>query len=84
MSKQITLDKQFGISRNYLYRLLKKLPPDLEQDPFQIFTSLCEAAFPDRQIISASPEFYEKMVVSLALDGNASEEGIHRILENNF
>jgi len=44
----------------------------------------CGMSATDNQAVIASDAFYEKMVVSLAVDGSASEEGIQRILENNF
>lgn len=44
----------------------------------------CEAFAPDTQVIVTDNHFFEKLVVSLALDGFASEEGIQRILKNNF
>lgn len=40
--------------------------------------------FPGTRLIAADEPFYEKMVISLALDGFASEEGIQRFLEANF
>lgn len=44
----------------------------------------CENFIPGIQVIAADEPFYEKLVISLALDGFASEEGIQRILKNNF
>lgn len=46
--------------------------------------TFCENFVPGSQVIVADSHFYEKMIVSLALDGFASLEGIQRILENNF
>ncbi len=54
------------------------------QDPHQGMAAFCETFAPGVQIIVADCHFYEKMVVSLALDGFASEEGIQRVIENNF
>ena len=56
----------------------------MEQDPSAIVRDLCERVIPAQQIHIADEHFYEKMIISLALDGTASEEGIQRILENNF
>ena len=44
----------------------------------------CENFAPNLQVIVTDDHFYEKLVVSLALDGFASEEGIKRVLKNNF
>lgn len=56
----------------------------VEQDPSAAVRDLCERVIPAQQILIADEHFYEKMIISLALDGTASEEGIQRILENNF
>ena len=56
----------------------------MEQDPSAAVRDLCEKVFPAQQMFIADEHFYEKMIISLALDGTASEEGIQRILENNF
>ena len=56
----------------------------VEQDPSAVVRDLCERVIPAQQILIADEHFYEKMIISLALDGTASEEGIQRILENNF
>ena len=44
----------------------------------------CDKFFPGVQVIAANEQFYEKIVISMALDGSASEEGIQRFLETNF
>ncbi len=44
----------------------------------------CEIFAPDTQVLVTIKHFFKKLVVSLALDGFASEEGIQRILKNNF
>lgn len=44
----------------------------------------CETFAPDTQVLVTNNHFFKKLVVSLALDGFASEEGIQRILKNNF
>ena len=56
----------------------------VEQDPSAVVRDLCERVIPAQQVLIADEHFYEKMIISLALDGTASEEGIQRILENNF
>ena len=56
----------------------------VEQDPSAVIRDLCERVIPAQQVLIADEHFYEKMIISLALDGTASEEGIQRILENNF
>lgn len=56
----------------------------MEQDPSAVVRDLCERVIPAQQVLIADEHFYEKMIISLALDGTASEEGIQRILENNF
>lgn len=56
----------------------------VEQDPSAVVRDLCERVIPAQQVLIADKHFYEKMIISLALDGTASEEGIQRILENNF
>lgn len=56
----------------------------MEQDPSAVIRDLCERVIPAQQVLIADEHFYEKMIISLALDGTASEEGIQRILENNF
>ncbi len=55
------------------------------QDSLKAINLFCEKFIPDDvQVIAANEHFYEKMVISLALDGFASEEGIQRFLETNF
>ena len=56
----------------------------VEQDPSAVIRDLCERVIPAQQVLIADEHFYEKMIISLAMDGTASEEGIQRILENNF
>ena len=56
----------------------------MEQNPQQGIHTFCETFAHDTQVIVVDSHFYEKMVLSLALDGFASEEGIQRILKNNF
>jgi len=77
----------YQISRNYVY-ILRDRVSQFIHDPFQSRSEgmniFCQISATDNQIITASNAFYEKMVVFLILDGSASEEGIQRILENNF
>ncbi len=77
----------FQISRNYVYILRDRISQFIH-GPFQSCSEgmdiFCRMSATENQAIAASNAFYEKMVVSLALDGSASEEGIQRILENNF
>lgn len=56
----------------------------VEQDPSAAVRDLCERFIPAPQVLITDEHFYEKMIISLALDGTSSEEGIQRILENNF
>lgn len=56
----------------------------VEQDPSAAVRGFCERFIPAQQVLIADEHFYEKMIISLALDGTSSEEGIQRILENNF
>lgn len=56
----------------------------LEQSPLEAINAFCQKFVPDTQFIAANEPFYEKMVISLALDSSASEEGIQRFLEENF
>ena len=56
----------------------------MEQDPSAAVRDLCEKVFPAQQMFIADEHFYEKMIISLALDGTSSEEGLQPILENNF
>ncbi len=82
-----TIAEQYQISREYVYVLQEntsRLLHDMEQNPRQGMDAFCKMVVPDIQLIVADHHFYEKMVVSLAIDGFASEEGIQRILENNF
>ena len=44
----------------------------------------CQKFIPGVQIFAVDEHFYEKMVISLALDGFSSEEGIQRFLQTNF
>lgn len=50
----------------------------------EVMTAFCQKFVPGTQFIAIDESFYEKMVISLALDGSASEEGIQRFLEENF
>ena len=75
------------ISRSYVYSLQKNASlalQGLEQDPLQGIHTFCEIFTPDSQVIVADSHFVEKLIISLALDGFASLEGIQRILENNL
>ena len=56
----------------------------VEQDPSAAVRDLCERFIPAQQVLITDEHFYKKMFISLALDGTSSEEGIQRILENNF
>lgn len=79
--------EHYQISRNYVYILRNRIsryccePSQGLPVETDIFSQM---SAPDNRIIVASNAFYEKMVISLALDGFASEEGIQRVLENNF
>lgn len=78
---------QYKISRTYVYNLkdnASRLIYGMEQNPLQAVDIFCETCIPDIQIIAADEPFYEKMIISLALDGFASEEGIQRFLAANF
>lgn len=82
-----SIAQHFDVSRSYVYILQKeasKLASAVEQEPSALFDDLCQKIVPDKQVVVADDRFYEKMIISLALDGTASEEGIQRILENNF
>ena len=48
----------------------------VEQDPSAAVRDLCEQFIPAQQVLITDEHFYEKMIISLALDGTSSEEGI--------
>ena len=78
---------QYQISRSYVHVLRNNASQfihDMEQNSLDSMNLFCNKFFPDVQIIAANEQFYEKIVISMALDGFASEEGIQRFLETNF
>ena len=56
----------------------------MEQNPLEVMNLFCQKFIPGVQIFAVDEHFYEKMVISLALDGFSSEEGIQRFLQTNF
>ena len=77
------LAQKYQISRQYVYEL-KSLVSDLKSNSDSAASMLYQRFFPDQQIIVADDSLFEKMVLSLALDGTSSIEGIQRVLENVF
>lgn len=72
--------ERFPVSRQYVYVLRNQLSSisDISTE------LLCQSLFKDQQMIFTDDRFFEKMILSLALDGTASIEGIQRFLENIF
>lgn len=78
---------QYHISRTYVYTLrdnASRFLHDMQENSLEALNLFYEKFFPGTRLIAADEPFYEKMVISLALDGFASEEGIQRFLEANF
>lgn len=66
-----------------IYTLRGQIPP-MAGDSSELPQILCQGVFKDQQVILTDDPFFEKVILSLALDGTASVEGILRFLENIF
>lgn len=75
--------ERFPVSRQYIYTLRDQIPP-MAGDSSELPQILCRGVFKDQQVILTDDPFFEKVILSLALDGTASVEGIQRFLENIF
>lgn len=79
--------EQYQISRTYVYTLRNQVSRfflHMQNHSVENWNRFCETFVPGTQLFVVDESFYEKMVLSLALDGFASEEGIQRFLETNF
>lgn len=75
--------KRFPVSRQYVYALRKQLP-SIDESPTEFLEQLSQNFFGTQSVVIADDHFFEKIILSLALDGTASIEGIQRFLENIF
>lgn len=75
------IQDHFQVSRQYIYTLRNHLE-SITADPSEQLRLLSQSFFKNDQVIIADDIFIEKTILSMALDGTASLEGIQRFLEN--